>query len=314
MQRIILRKRRWFGVILACIILIINVKWFQTMSFHVVIMPTKMDPNSVKSYPRVLINLGAWKCGTTTMEMKINYFIENLSYYLPFKHDNIRRYVYWSECYLQIFKYVYWQYFKNAKQCDFDEYLETGFYKSYGIDPQNESINIKKYIFIEKSGTYFTQYMAAHSLAYYSVQKQTKIYLYVLVRNPIKRLWSNYWMAYIKYRHLRRGTSDITNYHIHNVLNKIEKDVAAIPYKYPSFKKILKLLTIPIYNENTNITEQEKQISNLFETLQRSKCLCLIFQIQSNHVIIQLFYLGIMHSMIMKYLKIDLKLFKRNIF
>ena len=52
----------------------------------------------------------------------------------------------------------------------------------------------KTLIFGEKSPGYFDSYFASYFLSFYGHSYSKNIYIFVLLRNPIKQLWSHLWM------------------------------------------------------------------------------------------------------------------------
>ena len=143
------------------------------------ILPAQMQ--NTKSFKNI-IGIGCIKCGSTyfnSMLARTTRYWEknnaNSNYHFVFKPDEAH-------------------YFDKCDNCTFNGYLELLLQSQGRNDPLQQKSNTKLWIFGEKTVTYFDNYNTAHLLSFYA--HQYDIYLYVVLRNPVKQLWSHLWMRY----------------------------------------------------------------------------------------------------------------------
>ena len=139
------------------------------------ILPHQMQ--KVKSF-KTIIGIGCIKCGST-------YFHDILTQITQYweKKNNA------SSNYHFVFKPGEVHYFDRCDKCTFNGYLQL----LLESERTNDTLSYKPtWIFGEKTVTYFDNYNTAHLLSFYA--HQFDIYFYIVLRNPIKQLWSHLWM------------------------------------------------------------------------------------------------------------------------
>merc|ERR1711933_342091 len=99
------------------------------------------------------------------------------------------------------------------------------------------------------------------------------ISFYVLLRNPIRRLWSGYWMSAVKGNLeedpvTKKAITNIYNqsdiHHIHLMNDKIQSDIDALSPNYLLFDELLSMIQIKNTNQSNNDDINEKDIVKLY--------------------------------------------------
>merc|ERR1719362_2042855 len=114
----------------------------------------------------------------------------------------------------------------KCEGCNFNEYIMRFIedYPNY-LNYYNQHKDVDNIIFTEKSPTYIRVHHAAYSLSYYA--HLYDISFYVLLRDPIRRVWSGYWMSAVR-GHLDETTNIYNQSDIHHIQlmnNKIQNDI-----------------------------------------------------------------------------------------
>ena len=131
---------------------------------------------------KVLIGIGAIKCGTTFFQ----YALRRRCHQMEMNNNqSIHHY---------IFRIRESHFFEECTDCSFKEYIahfnDDGNVMDDPLASRDSSNRI--WIFSEKTVTYFDDYNVAHLLSFYG--HRYDLYFYVVLRNPVKQLWSHLWM------------------------------------------------------------------------------------------------------------------------
>eukprot|EP01083_Nonionella_stella_P039658 107852_1 len=144
-----------------------------TIQYHLNL--SKQNMHIADTHFKILIGIGAVKCGTTYFQ---KLFRESI-YYLPIHHTQQFAYHIHGETH----------YFTNCHRCTFKDYYELLMQGT----PANNTHN-KQMILSEKTPIYLHNQLASNLLTFYSNLYHKNIYFYIILRNPVNRFWSNMWM------------------------------------------------------------------------------------------------------------------------
>ena len=216
---------------------------------------------------KTVIGLGAAKCGSSSMKRLLQlstpqYITKPLTKY-KYRYIVHGETSYWLSCHRQIHVYIYHAY-QNLTGCNFNEY-----YKRTLITP-HLSHHLHKFegqyhrlIFMEKTPSYLTHYQTPNILTHYA-NVYKNIYFYVLLRDPIKRLWSHYWMHYLKNTNSKLNPGKMRD--IHKMEEDILRDLEGIKTNMPLFMHLLYLM------QDRELAEISKNdILQLYEMSQRKE-------------------------------------------
>ena len=155
-----------------------------TIDFHI-----RSQPNVSSHFPpfKLLIGIGAVKCGTTYFQKLLRKAVTHL-----------------SDAHLQHFEYAIhgethfftecdsWFQRSSRPMCTLAEYLSL-LTKHTNLS----ALNNKTLILSEKTPIYFQNGVASKLLPFYAnlnAQPCRRLFFFVLLRHPVRRLWSNMWM------------------------------------------------------------------------------------------------------------------------
>lgn len=213
-----------------------------------------------------LIGIGCVKCGTSSFLYRLRQSTKILNNL--YKSDtNYDYYWYTSNWELHYFeecpKYLRES---NFKRCSFDQYLN-----SFRINIENtmRETHRSKLILSEKTTSYYCRPGSAYYLTLYAHIYKIKFYL--LLRNPIKRFWSNIWMEEsakcVYYKPFLKCSFWDESYHLnsssikdeHIMSDRLMLEMSFYSKRYPSSYKLLqKIKTKPDdINNNDDINEDE---------------------------------------------------------
>eukprot|EP01083_Nonionella_stella_P308664 1090108_1 len=133
---------------------------------------------NIKSFKNI-IGIGCIKCGTA-------FFHSQLARHARFWERGNRK-----SKYHFVFKWEESHYFETCTNCTFGGYLNT-LTKAQEHDPLQYRPTNKIWIFGEKTVTYFDNYNTARLVSFYA--HRYDMFFYIVLRNPIKQLWSHIWM------------------------------------------------------------------------------------------------------------------------
>ena len=216
---------------------------------------------------KTVIGLGAAKCASTTLKRILQ--LSTPQYIGRPYHKYKYRYIvtgetnYWLTCHRHIGKYLI-DSFQNLSGCNFNEYynriLITPHLSHYLPRFEGEWDRL---IFMEKTPSYFTYYQTSNILTHYA-NIHKNIYFYVLLRDPIKRLWSHYWMHYLRNQPLKLNPGSILD--IYKMENIILNDLNDMRTNYPLFMRLLSLL-----KNETSSEISRNDILELYDLSQRNE-------------------------------------------
>eukprot|EP01083_Nonionella_stella_P144820 452789_1 len=179
--------------------------------------------------PKIVIGLGAAKTSSSTFNYVLHYTTRVARFDPhPYKYIIKGETSYWLSCHVHIGQYLVNTYIKKLSGCNLDEYYHKVLIRNRHMDVMESD----QLILMEKTPSYLTHYNTAKMLTHYAKQYQN-IYFYVLLRDPIKRLWSHYWMRYAK--NLKQ-----TKITVHQMENIISNDLAQVKTKYPLFMQLMR--------------------------------------------------------------------------
>eukprot|EP01084_Bolivina_argentea_P280197 479163_1 len=199
-----------------------------------------------------VIGLGTKKGGSTSFNSLYISLTKHLnnntnfnSYYYTFPGHGETHY--WESCLLMasvpIFKKIN-DYFNiihshqiENTRCDFNEYLELKFPAALNFKDKT-----KQLIISEKTPDYFGYYHSSYFLSYYAYKYRIKFY--VLLRNPIYRTWSSYWLYNALHAKSKLDIKD-TN----KMQQIIENDINKFSKYYDEYSTLLKYIEGNDYNQ-----------------------------------------------------------------
>eukprot|EP01084_Bolivina_argentea_P155050 270242_1 len=225
----------------------------QILNYSTITFPIPNNPNKILTAPKIVIGLGAAKSSSSTFNHLLMLFTPPYTSkkQYPYKYIIRGETNYWLTCHANIGQFIYHNFIRNISGCNLNEYLQKVLISSHfsSINILHE-YNMSELIFMEKTPSYLTHYHTPNILTYYAKQYQN-MYFYVLLRHPLKRLWSHYWMHYGKF------ATDKLHKNSMNDINKMENiilnDLQNIKLKFPLYIQLLSLLK---YKSNNTINNQ----------------------------------------------------------
>ena len=188
--------------------------------------------NMMQQNITIIIGISPNKCGSTYIYQILKDKLQNLKYNL-IDPSNMEL-SYWDNCILPI----------NNYDCTMKDYLVKGYGKD--MDFMNTSI-----IFMEKTPGYIKWYHSTYLLLHNA--HLYNMYFYICLRNPIKRLWSYYWM--IQWRMIYSNRMNLTykkyiKTEMGSIVDKIEYDMDMFPNSYPKYQTLLDYLKLDYHRIN----------------------------------------------------------------
>ena len=214
----------------------------------------------------LFIGLGAQKCASTYFQQLLNHSMTFIIHRKQNFGSNClikQELHYWDDCIItqyvpstiqklnEYINIIEQKRLKNKDQmhCDFNQYLAL-FHRN--------TTNVSNVILSEKTPSYFRYYHSCYSLSFYA--HLYDISFYVFLRNPIKRVWSMYWM-YAKTHKQSLDPNHIKD--IQLMSNKIQNDIDTLQHDYPLFNRLLSMMNIK-HDTNNNHDIDEMEIVQLY--------------------------------------------------
>ena len=220
---------------------------------------------------KILIGIGCQKCGSSYVRdcMSAVYHtlyndIKSPSYKNKDKFSNYfvfsprKERHYWDYCkvprILQPSETKITTYDQYNIKCTVKDYLSKAYIEE--IESQKQEMDLIKNInnsstinglFFEKTPRYFRHYSSCYFLTQYTTLYPNKFYMFVLLRNPVKRVYSKYWMYYKN----NKDYDKFSDKDVNRLYNTIKNDLKHFKNEYPDWYAIYKLVS-NLDNSNDN--------------------------------------------------------------
>ena len=206
------------------------------------------------------------KVGTTFIKFCMDNIYKELFGYNYIAEMEVK---YWHWCGLPVSSNIVSKFQKDTTQnidsykCNLHDYLTTSFEtkiknalskrkkkakakakdkannRSSNNNNNNNNNNTDLFIFAEKSPAYFHNYQSCYYLLHNSIEFDPKtIYFYMLLRHPVSRVWSQYWM-YLRRKGFNKNNK---NNDVNRMIDRITNDINEFDTKYPLLSNIMSLI------------------------------------------------------------------------
>ena len=158
----------------------------ESINYH---LHTKnMIPSNITF--KLLIGIGGVKCGTTYFEL----LLHEAAFHLSPQH--LKKFEYHIHKETHYFTHPERLPYDDKWLCSFPNYLDVLLNNAIRTDfaalPHTD--NDKTVILADKVPIYFQNQLASNLLTFYANLYNDKLKFWILLRNPVKRVWSNMWM------------------------------------------------------------------------------------------------------------------------
>ena len=127
---------------------------------------------------------------------------------------------------------------RNIKHLNFMSYTKQ---QNHRINKQDYYDNYEYIVLIDKDSSYFDNYHVSFLLTNYAKFKYIPLRFYVLWRDPIQRIWSQYWATCREYKDIS-STSSSCQYNNTEMNLIIQQDIDKFPVINPDYYQILTIL------------------------------------------------------------------------